>query len=464
MRGEKIILTRKVFVIDTNVLLHDPFSIYKLGDNDIVVPAIVLEELDSKKRLPDGVGKNARVFARLIKELRREFPGQLSKGIHLSTGGTLRVELNHIKENKKIKDSLLAVTADNRILTITMNLKKEIEDQEVILITNDGLLGAKADAFGIRAEEYENDRLVSDAAVVHKGYHHIKIDEEIIDSFYTNKKLSFDKVKDACMEETFINDFFFLEADGYSKKTALAKLVHQNGGLFLIKLQQNDKIKVSHVSPKNAEQKMLIELLMDPQIEMVCVTGQAGTGKTLLSLAAALELIEEEVYEKVLVARPYIAFGKDIGALPGDKEEKVRPWMQPIYDNLEFIFHERDKEKEKKEKQKNMEEMIASMGNKIQIEVLTYIRGRSIPNQIMILDECQNLTPMEIKTIITRMGEHSKLILCGDPDQIDHPYLDSINNGLVYAIERMKQEPEVGVIHLRKTERSSLADKAARLL
>lgn len=456
----------KTFVLDTNILLHDPLSIYSFGANEIVIPAIVLEELDSKKREQNEIGRNARMVTRIIKELRKDHEGKLSTGIPLDNGGILRVELNHISF-EKLQDIFGEKTNDNRIIAVAKNLADEL-NREVILVSNDGLVIAKADALGLKVEMYDNDR-IENLDVVHKGYHNVLVPKEMIDTFYDEKSegLDFREVEpfmDDNTQEVFPQDFFILKDMNGTKQSALARLLEVGGKKKLVSLVMSDNEEVWGVKPRNAQQRMAMELLMDPNVSLVCLAGKAGTGKTLLALAAGLSQTEDDkTYKKVLVARPVIPMGKDIGYLPGDMNEKLRPWMQPIYDNLEFLLNIEEEEDDfGKGTKRTVETEMQQLS--IEVEALTYIRGRSIPKQFIILDECQNLTKNEILTIISRAGEGTKIIMCGDPEQIDHPYIDTTNNALTFVIERMKQESDVGIVKLEKTERSSLAEKAAKLL
>jgi len=459
----------KTFVLDTNIILHDALSIFKFGENEVVVPAIVLEELDSKKRNQDEVGRNARAFSRILDDLRERYNGQLNKGVPLENGGTLRIELNHISF-ERMETSFGEKTNDNRILAVALNLqademmKPENERKEIVLVTNDMLAGVKGDTLGLNVEKYENDRLIDDLEEVHKGYHEILIPGTLIDKFYDEEMLKFDEVTEYVGErDVYPQDFFILKDNDGSNKSALSRLIKAGGGLRLVSFVLEPDEEIWGVKPRNAQQRMLLELLLDPHVSLVTVSGRAGSGKTLLALAAALSQTEDDrIYKKILVARPVIPMGKDIGYLPGDMNEKLRPWMQPIYDNLEYLFDIDEESNDKNGQKTTIEDAVKDIN--LEVEALTYIRGRSIPKQFIILDECQNLSRSEILTIISRAGEGTKIVMLGDPDQIDHPYLDSTNNALTYVIERMKKEDDVGVIRLEKTERSSLAEKAARLL
>ncbi|TCS84438.1 PhoH family protein [Tepidibacillus fermentans] len=441
----------KIFVLDTNVLLQDPRAIFAFEDNEVVIPAVVLEEIDSKKRFMDEIGRNARQVSRLLDNLREN--GKLHTGVKLKQGGLLRVELNH-RSFQKMQDTFPNITNDNRILAVAMNLQVEEGQKEsgrpVILVSKDALVRVKADALGLRAEDYLSDRVIMDTDI-YPGFYELLVDPDKIDEFYTKKFLDLKEIG-LDMNQVYPNEFYILKDRFGTSKSAVAK-VNQNQTL-LEPLRMNEA--VWGIIPRNIQQKMALELLLDDHISLITMTGRAGTGKTLLSLAAGLLKVEDEqVYHKLLVARPVIPMGRDLGFLPGEKEEKLRPWMQPIYDNLEYLFNTK--------KPGELDKILAGMGS-IQVEALTYIRGRSIPNQFIIIDEAQNLTKHEVKTIITRVGEGSKIVLMGDPDQIDHPYLDAMNNGLTYVVERFKQERISGHIQLNKGERSILAQLAADLL
>ncbi|MFV9510010.1 PhoH family protein [Tepidibacillus sp. LV47] len=441
----------KIFILDTNVLLQDPRAIFAFEDNEVVIPAVVLEEIDAKKRFMDEIGRNARQVSRLLDNLREN--GKLHTGVKLKQGGLLRVELNH-RSFQKMQDNFPNITNDNRILALAMNLQAEEEQKEsgrpVILVSKDALVRVKADALGLRAEDYLSDRVIMDTEI-YPGYYEILVDPDKIDEFYAKKKLELKEIN-LDINQVYPNEFYILKDRLGTSKSAVAKV--NPICTFLEPLRINES--VWGIIPRNIQQKMALELLLDDHISLITMTGKAGTGKTLLSLAAGLLKVEDEhVYHKLLVARPVIPMGKDLGFLPGEKEEKLRPWMQPIYDNLEYLFNTK--------KPGELDKILAGIGS-IQVEALTYIRGRSIPNQFIIIDEAQNLTKHEVKTIITRVGEGSKIVLMGDPDQIDHPYLDAMNNGLTYVVERFKQEKISGHIQLNKGERSILAQLAADLL
>jgi PhoH-like ATPase len=442
----------KIYVLDTNVLLQDPNAIYSFEDNEILIPAVVLEEIDSKKRYMDEIGRNARYVSKLMDSLRTR--GKLHEGVKLETGGTLRIELNH-RSFIRMQEHFGEMTNDNRILAVALNIQAEEKTMEkgrpVIIVSKDTLVRVKADALGLVAEDFLSDRVVHEFSNIYAGHLKLAVSSEYIEQFYTNGRLELSK---ALPKQSFYpHQFVILRDQLGGSQSAIGKINQDTKWLEPLRL---DDEQIWGIKTRNAQQRMAMELLLNNNIPLVTLTGKAGTGKTLLSLAAGLHLIEDErIYKKLLVARPIVPLGKDIGYLPGEKEEKLRPWMQPIYDNLEYLFNTK--------KSGDLDKILAGMGS-IQVEALTYIRGRSIPEQFIIIDEAQNLTKHEVKTILTRVGESSKIVLMGDPEQIDHPYLDESNNGLTYVVESFKDQKMAGHVRLEKGERSSLAQLAADIL
>ncbi|PRP52106.1 PhoH family protein [Bacillus halotolerans] len=440
----------KIYVLDTNVLLQDPNAIFSFEENEVVIPAVVLEEVDSKKRYMDEVGRNARHVSKLIDALRLK--GRLHEKVPLDTGGTLRIELNH-RSFHQLQEIFIEKTNDNRILAVAKNLSLEEETKEdgrpVILVSKDVLVRVKADAIGLLAEDFLNDRVV-DNDEMYSGYKDLYINQQLFSSFYGKKQISVEDMK----QHAFYPNQFALMKDELGGSSSAVGIADKTG--TVLKRLVFDDEHVWGIRPRNVQQTMALELLLREDIPLVTLIGKAGTGKTLLALAAGLLQTEDlGIYKKLVVARPIVPVGKDIGYLPGEKEEKLKPWMQPIFDNLEFLFNAK--------KPGELEAILAGIGS-IQVEALTYIRGRSIPDQFIIIDEAQNLTRHEVKTLLTRVGEGSKIVLMGDPEQIDHPYLDSLNNGLAYVVERFKGQPISGSVKLLKGERSGLAQLAADLL
>jgi PhoH-like ATPase len=441
----------KIFVLDTNVLLHDPNSIFSFKEHEVVIPAVVLEEIDSKKRNADEIGRNARTVSRLLDGLREL--GHLHSGVQLEHGGKLKVELNH-RSFVKVQEMFGEVSNDNRILAVALNYlneeKEKPDPRPVVLVSKDVLVRIKADVLGITPEDYLSDR-TGDLNELYTGYQSLYVHPALIDEYYSHRYLPVKQL--ALSYALYPHEFVILKDEIGSGKSALLKVNSDATRLEPLYLG-NDA--VWGISARNAQQRMALELLLNDEIPLVTITGKAGTGKTLLALAAGLFKVEDEhKYKKLLIARPVVPMGKDIGYLPGEKDEKLRPWMQPIYDNLEFLFDTK--------KAGDIDKILMGLGS-IQVEALTYIRGRSIPSQFIIIDEAQNLSRHEVKTIVSRAGEGSKVILMGDPEQIDHPYLDAASNGLSYIVEKFKQQGISGHITLEKGERSRLAQLAADLL
>ncbi len=444
---------KKVFVLDTSVLLEDPNSLFSFEDNDVIIPVVVLEEIDHKKRLGDDIGRNARHVSRILDNIREE-GGHLQKGVNIEGGGYLKIELNH-KHFEEVGNYFNEKTNDNRILAVALNLLKEEQQNEsgkqVILVSKDVLVRVKANALGISSQDYLSGKIVSNDEM-YLGFESLMIPPHIIDELYSTHHLKF-SAKLFSNYEIYPHKFFILKDELGTSKSAIAIYNPNSQNLELVSTSEYD---IWGIKARNAQQKMAMELLLDDKIPLVTITGRAGTGKTLLALASGLLKTEElSIYKKLLVARPIVPMGKEIGFLPGDKQEKLRPWIQPIYDNLEYIFGTH--------KNGNIEDILIGL-KRVEVEALTFIRGRTIPNQFIIIDEAQNLTKHEVKTIVSRVGEGSKIVLVGDPEQIDHPYLDSSNNGLTYLVEKFKDYSEAAHIKLIKGERSRLAQLAADIL
>lgn len=445
----------KIYVLDTSVLLHDPKCIFSFGDNEVVIPSVVIEEIDSKKNLQNEIGRNAREVARRLDELKTH--GSLSKGITLDNKGRLKIELNH-RNLSNLMGYFNEANNDNRILAVALNLaldsSKERVKTPVVLVSKDVIMRIKADSIGIESEDYLYDKAEDFAYDEDGGYIECLISTEKIDAFYQKKAIELKEIKQYIKRETlYPNQYILFKDELGTSKSAVGRFKHKLNRIEALYFGENT---YWGIKGKNLEQRMALEALLDDDIKLVTLSGRAGTGKTLLSLVAGLHKTNDlKVYNKLLITKPVIPVGRDIGYLPGDKDEKLRPWVQPIYDNLEFILGTKTISK--------LEDTLIGM-NRIEIEALTYIRGRSIPNQFIIVDEAQNLTKHEIKTIITRVGEESKIVLMGDTDQIDHPYLDSVGNGLSYVIKKFQGQEIAAHIRFKKVERSSLAQLAAEIL
>jgi PhoH-like ATPase len=440
---------KKIFVLDTNVLLHDPRAIFSFQDNDVIIPIVVIEELDKFKKGIDEMGRNARQVSRILDTYRQK--GKLSQGVQLEEGGSLRVELNH-QSPQHLPLELIASKADNRILATALNLCRSQKHLPVVLVTKDTNLRIKADALGLTAEDYETDMVIIED--LYSGETEMTVAPDQIEAFYAHGSFP-----PPAGNTLYPNQFVLLKNSANATQTALSRYSRQKHVLVPI---QSAKHGIWGISARNKQQQFALDLLLNDDIRLVSLVGKAGTGKTLLALAAGLErTIETRTFARLVVSRPVFPLGKDIGFLPGDIEEKLKPWMQPIRDNLDFLMGSSatiSRGKGRKDLQS-----LFDLGM-IEVEPLTYIRGRSMPNQFLIVDEAQNLTPHEIKTIITRAGEGTKIVLTGDPYQIDNPYIDSSSNGLSFVVERFKEEAISGHITLVKGERSDLAELAATLL
>lgn len=443
---------KKVFILDTNVLLNNPLSIFKFEDNDVVIPISVIEEVDTFKKDLSETGRNAREVSRILDKLRQR--GTLSSGVKVledrADSGSLFVYLGH---NMEILPELLADGTDNHILAIGLTLQKQFgEGRHVVIITKDSNLRIKSDAFGIPAEDFEADKV--DVSHMYTGVSNLKVSAAEINNFYTKREL---KVESE--EEIMPNQFVVLEDEADANQFVYGMFDAHQGTVRMLDPHSEG---VWGIYPRNLEQTFALEALLDDNIKLVTLSGGAGTGKTLLAIAAGLsKTTDEDEYHKLLVARPIFPLGKDLGFLPGDLDEKLNPWMQPIFDNLELLLSGGQHTRQKR-LSKSYQELINQ--GMLQVEPLTYIRGRSLPNIFFVVDESQNLTPHEIKTILTRAGEGTKIVLTGDPYQIDNPYIDSQNNGLTYVIEKFRNQKIAAHVTLMRGERSELATTAAGLL
>lgn len=436
----------KIFIIDTNVILHDHQCIFNFEENDVVLPITVLEELDKFKRGSDQLNFQAREFVRLLDDLVKDdlFNGGLSLG---SKKGKLKIETGR-PFSDKIKVSFKEDIADHRILAITEYLKENNPKQKVVLITKDINLRMKAKSLGIDSEDYKNDK-VTNTEIFNKGVNvRDNCDDSLVAKLYEERYLSLSELK--FEKIPLSNDYFIFKG---ANSSALVR--YDNA---LKRFERIDKKAAYGIKPRNAEQTFLLNALLNPDIKLVAITGKAGTGKTLLALAAALE--QNHLYEQILLARPIVALSnRDIGFLPGDADDKIRPYMQPLFDNLTVIKHCHNPRSIENARIDEMEKE-----ERLVIAALAYIRGRSLSNSYFIIDEAQNLTPHEIKTIITRAGEGTKMVFTGDIHQIDSPYLDQQSNGLAYLSDRMKGQEIFAHVNLIKGERSFLAELASDLL
>ena len=436
---------RKIYVLDTNVLLHDPTALFKFEDNEVVIPLVVIEEVDTFKRDQNERGRNARQFSRYLDQLRAF--NNLQQGVELEDGGLLRVDMT--SHNLVEFHSINGQKADNQILSVALSINKG-DDVHVTLVSKDTNMRIKADAMGLRAEDYEHGKVQIDE--LYGGQEEMSVPRTVIEEVYRSGEV---EVETGALPA---NCCLVLRNEENATNTALARVKPERGAVTVM---PRFKEGIWGIFPRNKEQTFAFDLLMDDDIKLVTLVGKAGTGKTLLAIAAGLQkTADDAVYQRLLVSRPVFPLGRDIGFLPGDIEEKLNPWMKPVYDNVELIL---DLSREKvRDKKRGYQELI-DLGL-LEIEPLTYIRGRSIPHQFLLIDEAQNLTPHEIKTIITRAGEGTKIVMTGDPHQIDNPYVDSTSNGLTFVVHKFQGEPLAGHITLVKGERSELAERAAELL
>lgn len=437
----------KVFVLDTNVILIDPTAIFKFGKNEVFIPLVVVEEVDRFKKDQNENGRNARHFSRLVDELRKQ--GHLSDGVSLENGGRLVISVD-LECKQKSKHFDLSVN-DNKILSSALALKEA--GRNTLLVTKDINLRLKADILNVPAEDYGK----KDASIeeLYTGSRTFEVSGADLSEFDKERFLD---LPDAAEMGIWPNEYLIIQEEGNDRRRSLGRYCKRKKGIVpLIPMREG----VWGVYPKNMEQQFALDALLNDEINLVSLVGKAGTGKTLLAIAAGLEkTISQEKFSRLLVSRPIQPMGKDLGYLPGDVNDKLGPWMQPIFDNMDFLFGQAHRGQDPSTS--SYEDLINQ--GLLHIEPLTYIRGRSIPGQYLIVDEAQNLSPHEVKTIITRAGEGTKIVLTGDCYQIDSPYLDEVNNGLAYCVDRLKSEDIIGHATLKVGERSPLSEAASKLL
>jgi len=437
----------KNYVLDTNVLLHDPNSLLNFQKNNVLIPIEVIEEIDRFKRESTELGQNARTVSRTLDSLRAS--GRLSEGVLLENGGCLRIIFQKPGQNEKNGHAIMGSSnVDNRIVSLAIAVQKAHPRQPTILVSKDINLRIKADALGLQAEDYETDRvLIKD---LYTGMIERVVSAEQMAAYRANGELELNGGG-----HYFPNEYCTLTEETNSKRTALTKV--DATGRKAVPIIDNRE-GVWGIKPRNREQHFAFDALLDDRVKLVTLMGKAGTGKTLMAMAAGLKrTVLDREFRRLVVARPTISMGKELGFLPGSLDEKLAPWMQPIHDALEMLSdlnmgHEH----------RRSGDLMRS--GSIVVEALSYIRGRSIAQQFMVIDEAQNLTPLEVKTIITRVGHGTKIVFTGDPYQIDNPYVDSSSNGFNYIISKFRAEPVAAHIELQKGERSELAELAANLL
>ncbi len=436
-------VTRKLFVLDTNVILHDSQCIYKFNEHDIVIPIQCIEELDTFKKGLETINFHARDFCRILDELSSDhiFNGGISLGNGL---GNLRIALAK-NWDEKVKSNLRNQTVDAEIINLAYLLKIEHPDTQVVIVSKDVNLRMKAKALGVLAQDFLYETVINTDILTRKVEIIEDVEPETINSLYSNKN----KKVEYLIPNAMPNQNYILMG---ANKTAM--VVYKDNSVRVI---SKDKQNAFSVHAKNSEQAFGIDALFDPEISLVTIEGKAGTGKTIVSIASALQQLYENTYDKIFFSRQTISVGnREIGFLPGDAKDKISPFMNGMYDNLDYI----------KSLSKNNDERIKSYveNEKLLIEPLAFIRGRSLNKVFFILDEAQNLTPHEVKTIVTRAGEGTKIVLIGDTRQIDHPYLDQRSNGFSYLIQKFQGQYCYSHIHLIKSERSPLAGLAGELL
>lgn len=461
---------KKVYVLDTNVLLSDPNSIFAFQEHDLIIPMIVLEELDRHKSRLDEVGKNARQISRTLDDMRGN--GSLIKGVKLPEGGKLKIVSIDVSVYNNLPQELQISKVDNQILAFMLSLKST----NSILVSKDINVRIKCDSLGIKCEDYLKMRVTSDPEKFYRGVEVLEVDEDVIDEFYRNEKTD---LPDSIIKnrKLFPNQIIVIKnvIEGQTSKSAISKL--SSNCKTILPITKVDQI--FGLKPRNKEQNFSIDLLLDNEIKLLTMLGPSGTGKTLLAVAAGLEQLKgigsQPKYEKLIVTRPVQPVGKEIGFLPGTLAEKMEPWIAPVRDNLNFLVNNkrsggnttRKKIITEEGKPKSDDGMYLSLLQEkglIEIEAITFIRGRSIPNAFIVIDEAQNLTMHELKTIVTRVGDGTKIVLTGDIEQIDNVHVDAFTNGLTYAVEKFKEYSIAGHVNLIKGERSELATLASKIL
>jgi PhoH-like ATPase len=468
----------KRFVLDTNVLLHNPNALFVFQENDVIIPFPVIEELDKLKKREDDIGRNARESIRHLDRLRGQ--GRLIDGVRWGVAsptvgaggssangktGTVRIDVNEYERPPVIAED----SPDNRIISVAWHLHEG--GHRAVFVSKDLSARIKSDSLGIKTEDFENQKV--DADRLYTGFISAEAPGELIDELYQQRMLALDRLTGllttvdaeglSYQRQMQPNQFLVMRDKEDEGHTGLGRRLADTEHIIPV---TGPRKPVFGIMARNVQQTMALDLLMDDSVSLVTLLGSAGTGKTLIAIAAGMaKVFSEERYDKLLVARPIMPMGRDIGYLPGDKDEKLTAWMQPVFDNLSYLLSTRGAHLQAAESHSTEQRIQKLMADgKLVMEPLTYIRGRSIPHQFMIVDEAQNLTPHEVKTIVSRVGEGTKIVLTGDIGQIDNPYLDQSSNGLSYTVEKMKGLGMVGHVTLAKSERSELASVAAARL
>jgi PhoH-like ATPase len=437
---------KKIFVLDTSVCLANANAVYSFGKEDVYIPLKVLEEVDKHKNLQDGVGQNARSFIKILDELRER--GSLQEGVRLQKGkGLLRSVA--LTPSAFPVDLDLSVP-DHVIIATAFGVAKLNEDKKIVVVSRDINMRVICDSIGLGSEGYDANQVISSSSELYSGFADIVVDDEFIERLYKGELM---QLEDKQANNLFPHQFLTLISNKNANKTALARFINKESPLRRLP-EFKGRNQIQGIEARNREQSFAMDLLMDPAIPIVTLVGKAGSGKTLTAIAAGMEqMLKKSVYTRLIVSRPVQPMGRDIGFLPGTMEEKMLPWLSPIQDNLQFLLG-------------NDKAMLAEYmaRGQIEIEALTYIRGRSIAKAFMVIDEAQNLSAHELKTIVTRVGENTKIVLTGDIEQIDNVYVNDTSNGLAYAVEKFKETQLAGHVSLVKGERSAVATLAAKIL
>ena len=432
---------RKTFIVDTSVLLYDKTSIHSFPENDVVIPLVVLDELDRFKDKKGFIGENARYVNRYLDSLREN--GSLHEGIELENGQIIKVAMEGFD---KVPKGLVGDYADNQMIGLALEMKQDIE--KVVLITKDINFRVKCDALGIESQDYYKDKVLEETEDHYKGFIELELEDPwIIDALYNGEEDLLEDVEDLCERKLNENEFISIRSGsqsfiGYKSKNSITKI------------KKNEELEKLYVKPRNREQQYALSLLCRDDVPLVTLTGIAGSGKTFLTLMAGLDGLNRGKYKRIVITRNIQPVGRDIGFLPGDADDKMLPWIAPILDNFRQGMKDKDLT------------YFKAMRDKGQIEIapLAFMRGRTFSDTFFIIDEAQNATIHELKTVITRIGENSKIVLLGDIDQIDTPYIDSLSNGLTIVAEKFKNEYIAGHVQLKKGERSYLSAIAAKIL
>ena len=443
-------MAKRNYILDTSVYLTDADAVFKFGNSDIFIPLKVLEEIDKHKKRQDSVGINARKIIRTLDDFRAS--GSLQKGVRIKTGqGLLRVVSYEVLQDVIFPSDLDLRIPDHMIIATAMAVREE-STRKTVVVSRDINMRVICDSIGLTSEDYTNEKVIHSSDELYSGLAVHLVDDQVIDRFYAGDEITISE--DEVVGEWHPNQYILMVSNANEKKTCIARFYTHFQPLKKI---VNDKIPDWKISSRNKEQAFAIDLLLDEDVKVVSLVGRAGSGKTLCAIASGLQqtigLRGNNHYDRMIVSRPVQPLGKDIGFLPGTMEEKMLPWLMPLQDNLQFLVGG-----DKKTLQMYMDK------GKIEIEALTYIRGRSIANAFIIIDEAQNLTAHEIKTILTRVGEGTKIVLTGDIEQIDNVYVNETSNGLAHAVEKFKEYPLAGHVTFTRGERSEVATLASKVL